>query len=445
MNENKLGVMPVNKLLITMSVPMMISMLVQALYNVVDSIFVSMVSEDAFTAVSLVFPWQNLMIAVSVGVGVGMNALISKSLGQKNQEKADKLAMQGLLINVISAVIFMICGLVFAQPFMKSQSQDASIVLYGTQYFNICLAFSLGLFVEISAEKMLQATGRTVLSMIVQGTGAILNIILDPILIFGLFGAPRLEVAGAAYATVIGQIVAGVLGMILNVKCNPELTLKLKNLIPSMKLIAEILVIGVPSILMASIGSIMTLCMNSILMAFSKTHVSVFGAYFKLQSFVFMPLFGLNNGMIPIVAYNYGAQNKKRMLDAIKYSAIYAFVIMLVGVLLCQIVPDKLLLLFNASENMISIGVPALRIISSCFIFAGFCIVASSVFQAVGKSMYSLFLSFARQLVVLIPVAYLMSLSGNATLVWLSYPIAEVVSVTLSFIFLRKIIKNLDF
>lgn len=445
MTENKLGVMPINKLLISMSVPMMISMLVQALYNVVDSIFVSKLCEDAFTAVSLVFPLQNLMIAVSVGVGVGMNALISKSLGQKNKEKADVLAMQGLFINIISSVLFMLCGIFFAETFMKSQSRDAAIISYGTEYFEICLALSFGLFIEITAEKMLQATGRTVLSMIVQGTGAIINIILDPILIFGLFGAPRLEVAGAAYATVIGQIIAGILGMILNIKYNKDLKLKIQNMIPSIKPIAEILFIGVPSILMASIGSVMTLCMNSILMTFSKTYVSVFGAYFKLQSFVFMPVFGLNNGMVPIVAYNYGAQNKKRMLSVIKYSTIYAVAIMFIGIILCQTIPDKLLLIFNASDNMISIGVPALRIISLSFIFAGFCIVASSVFQAVGKSVYSLILSFGRQLVVLVPVAYLISLTGNATLVWISFPIAEIMSVILATLYLVKIIRQLDF
>ncbi len=442
--ENKMGVMPVNKLLLSMSIPMMISMLVQALYNVVDSIFVSYISEDAFTAVSLVFPIQNLMIAVGVGIGVGMNALISKSLGQKDQKRADSLAMQGLLLNVISFVLFLVIGLFFAEAFMHTQSEDGLIISYGTSYFKICLIFSFGLFFELIFEKMLQATGRTVLSMIVQGTGAIINIILDPILILGLFGAPRLEVAGAAIATVVGQIIAGALGCILCIKYNKDINLKILNLSPKINQIKDILFIGIPSVLMASIGSVMTICMNRILIGFSTTAVAVFGAYFKLQSFVFMPIFGLNNGMIPIVAYNYGARKKDRMYKTIKYATLYAVILMFLGIALCQIMPEKLLLLFNASDDMLSIGVPALKTISLSFIFAGFCIVASSVFQALGSSIYSFLLSFGRQLVVLVPVAYLFSLSGNINLVWWSYPIAEIMSVTLASVFLVIVLKKLD-
>lgn len=444
--SNKMGVMPVNRLLLSMSIPMMISMLVQALYNVVDSVFVSKISEteDAFTALSLVFPVQNLMIAVGVGVGVGMNALISKSLGQKDEKRADNLAMQGLLLNFISYLVFLAAGLALPTVFMRSQADNAAIYAYGVDYFRICLTMSFGLFFELIFEKMLQATGRTVLSMIVQGTGAVLNIVLDPILIFGLFGAPRLEVAGAAYATVIGQIAAGILGFVLNVKYNKELRLKLSNLKPDLLEIKEILFIGVPSIVMASIGSVMTLAMNNILRKFSITAVAVFGAYFKLQSFVFMPVFGLNNGMIPIVAYNYGARNKKRMTDTIKYASIYAVAIMFVGIAVCQLIPGRLLEIFNASENMLSIGTTALRIISISFVFAGFCIVASSVFQALGRSVYSMLLSFGRQLVVLVPVAYLLSLTNRLELVWLAYPIAEVASVTLAALFLRRIMKKLS-
>ena len=439
-----MGTMPVNKLLLSMSIPMMISMLVQALYNIVDSIFVSQISEDAFTAVSLVFPIQNLMIAVGVGVGVGMNALISKSLGQQNYKRADKLAMQGLLLNLISFVIFFIVGVSMPTLFMRTQTDSNIILEYGKQYFEICLAMSSGLFLEHTFEKMHQATGRTVLSMIVQGVGAVINIILDPILILGLYGAPRLEVAGAAYATVIGQTVAGLLGLVLNIKYNKELRIKLSNLAPNFLEIKDILFIGVPSILMASIGSVMTLCMNKILMGFSPTAVAVFGAYFKLQSFVFMPVFGLNNGMIPIVAYNYGARRKERMHSTIKYAVIYAVAIMLLGLLLCQVFPDKLLKIFEPSKAMLDIGTVALRIISLSFIFAGFSIVASSVFQALGKSIYSLFLSLGRQLVVLIPFAFLMSLTGKIEFVWLSFPAAEIMSVILATVFLRRLLKNLD-
>ncbi len=455
--ENKMGVMPVNKLLLTMAIPMMISMLVQALYNVVDSVFVSHVSQNAFAAVSYVFPIQNLMIAVGVGVGVGMNALISKSLGQKDQNKADKYAMQGLLLNVISFLIFLAAGLFFASAFMKSQTNDKEILKYGIKYFRICLVYSGGLFLELIFEKMLQATGRTMLSMIVQGTGAIINIICDPIFIFekgealSFFGIRfimpvglGLDVAGAAYATVLGQTVAGILGLVLSLKYNKEINMKLKNLRPKLKYIKDILFIGVPSIIMASIGSVMTLCMNKILSGFGTLYVNVFGAYFKLQSFVFMPVFGLNNGMVPIVAYNYGARKKQRMYQAIKFATIYAVAIMFVGIACCQMIPDKLLTAFNANEEMLNIGIPALRIISLSFIFAGFCIVASSVFQALGKSIYSLLLSAGRQLVVLIPAAYFLSLTENATLVWLSFPIAEIMSVILSATFLRKILKELD-
>lgn len=453
--ENKMGVMPVNKLLLTMSIPMMISMLVQALYNIVDSVFVSQVSDKGFTAVSLVFPIQNLMIAVGVGIGVGMNALISKSLGQKEQKKADKYAMQGLFLNIVSFLLFFVMGVFFPGFFMNTQTSDSVIYNYGVEYFRICLVYSGGLFIELIFEKMLQATGRTMLSMIVQGTGAIINIVCDPVFIFekgdvlfdGAFVMPfglGLDVAGAAYATVLGQTIAGILGFFLCIRYNKELNLKFKNFLPKAKYIKDILFIGVPSILMASIGSVMTLCMNRILNGFSYVHVNVFGAYFKLQSFVFMPVFGLNNGMVPIVAYNYGAKKKDRMYAAIKYATIYAVAIMFVGIACCQLVPGALLSAFNANEEMLRIGIPALRIISLSFIFAGFCIVASSVFQALGKSIYSLLLSFGRQLVVLVPVAYLMALTGNDMLVWLSFPIAEIMSVTLATIFLRRILKELD-
>ena len=440
--ENKMGVLPIPKLLITMSLPMIISMLVQALYNVVDSMFVAQLNEDALTAVSLAFPVQNLMIAVATGTGVGINALLSKSLGEHKFEQANTIAKNGVLLGVLSSLVFAILGLVGSRLFFTMQTTDPEIIKYGTDYMAIVTITSIGIFLQVTFERLMQSTGKTFYNMIIQGTGAIINIILDPILIFGLFGLPKMEVAGAALATVIGQIVAATLGIILNFKYNKEIHLSFKGFKPCKETIGSIYKIGVPSIIMQSIGSLTTFGMNNILLMFSSTAATVFGVYFKLQSFIFMPVFGLTNGMIPIVAYNYGARNKKRIFDTMKLSIVIAVSIMFIGVLIFQFFPGALLSLFDASENMLAIGIPALQRISLSFIFAGFCIVCSSVFQALGNGMYSLIMSAARQIVVILPVAFIFAKVFGLNAVWYSYPIAEVVSVIICIVLLIRIIKT---
>ncbi len=440
--ENKMGTMPENKLLISMAVPMMLSMLVQALYNVVDSIFVAKISEDALTAVSLAFPVQNLLIALGTGTGVGINALLSKSLGEKNQKLANKVAHNGILLMLFSAVACALFGIFGSRWFFTTQTDDLVLIEYGTQYLTIVMACSFGIFGQFITERLLQATGRTTLSMYTQLLGAVTNLILDPILIFGWFGLPAMGITGAAVATVIGQIISACFGLWLNIKKNPEIQLSVKELVPDGAVIKKIYSVGIPSIIMGSIGSVMTYGMNRILMGFSSTAAAVFGVYFKLQSFIFMPVFGLNNGMVPIIAYNYGAKNKDRMLRTMKLAITYAVAIMFVGFLVMQIFPAQLFSLFEASADMLAIGVPALRIISISFLFAGFCIIAGSTFQALGNGMLSMIVSIARQLVVLLPVAYLLSLTGNLNLIWLSFPIAELMSVALSGLFLYKIYKK---
>lgn len=437
--ENKMGTMPENKLLISMAVPMMLSMLVQALYNVVDSIFVAKISEDALTAVSLAFPVQNLLIALGTGTGVGINALLSKSLGEKNQKLANKVAHNGILLMLFSAVACALFGIFGSRWFFTTQTDDLVLIEYGTQYLTIVMACSFGIFGQFITERLLQATGRTTLSMYTQLLGAVTNLILDPILIFGWFGLPAMGITGAAVATVIGQIISACFGLWLNIKKNPEIQLNVKELVPDGAVIKKIYSVGIPSIIMGSIGSVMTYGMNRILMGFSSTATAVFGVYFKLQSFIFMPVFGLNNGMVPIIAYNYGAKNKARMLRTMKLAITYAVAIMFVGFLVMQIFPAQLFSLFEASADMLAIGVPALRFISISFLFAGFCIIAGSTFQALGNGMLSMIVSIARQLVVLLPVAYLLSLTGNLNLIWLSFPIAELMSVALSGLFLYRI------
>lgn len=439
--------MPENKLLISMAVPMMLSMLVQALYNVVDSIFVSRISEDALTAVSLAFPVQNLLIALGTGTGVGINAMLSRSLGEKNQKLANKVAHNGILLMMFSAVACALFGIFGSRWFFGTQTEDALLIEYGTQYLSIVMTCSFGIFGQFITERLLQATGRTTLSMYTQLVGAVTNLILDPILIFGWFGLPALGIRGAAIATVIGQILSAAFGVWLNVKKNPEIQLKIKELTPDGAVIKKIYSVGIPSIIMGSIGSLMTYGMNQILLGFSSTAAAVFGVYFKLQSFFFMPLFGLNNGMVPIIAYNYGAKNKNRMLRTMKLAITYAVCIMFVGFLVMQIFPAQLFRMFEASADMLSIGVPALRIISTHFLLAGFCIIAGSTFQALGNGVLSMIVSVARQLVVLLPAAYFLSLTGNLNLIWLAFPIAELMSVILSGLFLyrmyQKVIKPL--
>lgn len=442
MKENKMGVMPINRLLISMSLPMMISMLVQALYNIVDSIFVSRIDENALTAVSLAFPLQTLMIALGSGTGVGVNALLSKSLGEKDYEKANKVAENGVFLAFVSYVIFCLVGIFVTTPFYLSQTTDAQIISYGKEYLSIVCCCSFGMYMQFIFERLLQSTGKTIYTMITQGIGAIINIILDPIFIFGYFGVPRMGVAGAAIATVIGQIIAGIIAMIINQKKNTEIHLQFKGFRPDKHMIGMIYRVGVPSIIMQSIGSIMTYGMNQILLAFSSTAAAVFGVYFKLQSFIFMPVFGLNNGMVPIIAYNFGAGHRSRMMKTLKLSVLYAVCLMFVGFLVFQIFPTQMFALFDASAIMLEIGVPALRIISISFLLAGFSIICGSMFQALGNGVYSMCVSIARQLVALLPVAYLLSLSGTVTAVWWAFPIAELVSVGMTVFFLIRIYRK---
>lgn len=440
--ENKMGIMPVTKLIITMSLPIMASMLVQALYNIVDSIFVAQISENALTAVSMAFPIQNLMIAVGTGTGVGINALLSRNLGAKNYKQVNKIAENAVFLAIVSYVIFVLVGIFGSEVFFKSQTDMAEIVEHGTTYIRICSCFSIGLFVQLFFERMLQATGKTIYSMVTQGMGAIINIILDPILIFGWFGLPAMGVAGAAYATVIGQIAAGILGVVLNHKVNKEIHIDLKGFKPDFAMIKQIYGIGIPSIIMASIGSVMNYGMNRILLGFTSTAAAVFGVYFKLQSFIFMPVFGLNNGVIPVIAYNYGAGKRERVVEAIKNSAVIALIIMSAGVLLFQTLPEVLLGFFDASETMLHIGVPALRVISLSFLFAAIGIACSSAFQALGYAVYSMIMSIVRQLVVLLPVAYFISLRGDVRLVWWAFPIAETVAIIACGFFMTHVYKT---
>ena len=435
--------MPIKRLVLSMSLPMMISMLVQALYNVVDSYFVAKVSENALAAVGMAFPYQNLMIAVSVGTGVGVNALLSRSLGAKDYETANRTAENGVLLAILSTIVFSIIGVVFARPFFLAQNNDPDIVSQGVAYLSICAGLSFGLFLEVMFERLLQSTGRTFYTMITQGVGAVINIIMDPVLIFGVGPFPEMGVAGAAAATVMGQIVAGILALYFNVTHNPEIQPRLKGFRPSASIIGRIYSVGIPTIVLNSISSVMTFGMNLILGAIStSTAVAVFNVYFKLQSFVFMPVFGLNNGMVPIVSYNFGARKRKRLTDTVRFSAILAVGIMLVGLVVIQIFAAPILSIFEASAEMLRIGVPALRIISLCFVFAGFNIICSSTFQALGNGVLSMIMSIVRQLVVLLPAAYLLSLTGEVTMVWWSFPIAELASLTLCLIFLRRIFRE---
>lgn len=443
--ENKMGVMPVNRLLLTMSLPMVISMLVQAFYNIVDSIFVAQLdtggATNALDAVTLAFPMQNLMIAVAAGLGVGINAVLSKSLGQKNHDKVNKTAVNGLLLIFCGYLLFLLVGIFVSPIFIRSQSSDSLTIQYGIEYTTIVCTASFGLFGQIAFERLLQSTGKTIYSMIMQLTGAVINIVLDPILIFGQFGMPKMGVAGAAVATVAGQIVAFILGIFFNCFFNQEIRISFKKFKPNGTIIKEVLSTGIPSIIMQAISSVMTYAMNCILGMFAYA-VTVFGIYFKLQSFIFMPVFGLNNGMVPIIAYNYGAQKKERLLKTVKLSIGYAVGMMVIGLFVIQVIPDMLLDMFNADPKMLEVGVPALRTISLSFTFAGFCIILLSVFQALGKALYSMVVSICRQLVILVPTAFLLSLSGNIHAVWWAFPIAEIASLTLCIIFLFKVKKS---
>lgn len=437
--------MPVHRLLITMSVPLMISMLVQALYNIVDSMFVAMINEDALTAVSLAFPMQNLMIAVATGTGVGVNALISRRLGQKQQELANRTANNAIFLAICSYIIFLLIGIFCSTAFMRAQAGGIDrIVEYGSTYLHIICILSFGMYGQIVMERLLQSTGKTMYTMITQSLGAVINIVMDPMLIFGIGPFPKLGVAGAAYATVFGQIVAMVLAFIFNRKVNKELTLSIRMMKPDPHIIKDVYVIGIPSILMVSISSIMTFTMNKILIQFTSTATAVFGVYYKLQSFVFMPLFGMNNGMVPIIGYNFGAGHKDRIFKTHKIAMIYSCIFMWTGFALFQLIPKQLLHLFSASSQMVEIGVPALRWMSLAFLIAGFSVVTVSMFQALGKGIYSLIISAARQLLALLPLAYVLSLTGNLNLVWISLPLAEVVSAIVTLCMYLTLRKKMD-
>lgn len=442
MTENKMGTMPVGKLLVQISLPMMISMLVQALYNIVDSIFVARISENALTAVSLAFPIQNLMISTAVGTGVGINSLLSMRLGQKDQEAVNNSAMNGIFLAALSCIVFIILGIFLPRPYFKSQTSNAEIIEFGVSYLNICMIVSFGLFGAVIFERLLQATGRTVLSMASQLTGAIINCILDPIMIFGFLGCPAMGIAGAAWATVIGQIAATIVSIALNLTKNTEIRFKIRRFRPNLRIIADIYKVGVPSILLGSIGSFLTYLINMILGQFSTTAIAVYGVYFKLQSFIFMPVFGLNNGIVPIVAYNYGARHKERIIKSVELCAITAFCIMLAGLLIFELLPGTLLGMFSASDEMMRIGVPALRTIALHFPLAALSITFISVFQALGRGLFSMLTSFVRQIIVLLPAAWLLSLTGNIHNIWWAFVIAELGSLVTCLIGFRSVYKS---
>lgn len=446
LQENKMGVMPEGKLLLSMSLPLMVSMIIQALYNIVDSVFVAQFSQDALTGVTVAFPMQNLMIAVGSGTGVGISAFLSKSLGEKNKELASKVAKTGLLLAVFSWLIFLIIGIFFAHPFIASQTTNEAVINYGSQYLSLCSVLSFGLFFQMTLERLLQSTGKTVYTMITQATGAVINIILDPILIFGYFGLPKMGIAGAAVATVIGQTIAAIIGITFNLKVNKELDFSFKGFKADFGVIKRIYAVGIPSIVMMAISSVMTFAMNKLLDGFSTVATNVFGIYFRLQSFAVMPVVGLNNGMVPIISYNYGAKRKDRIMKTIRYSIIFALSITIACMLIFQIFPEQLLMMFategESHTALLETGIPALRIISLNFIFAGFCIVSGSVFQALGNGVLSLIVSVARQLVVLVPAAYILAHFGGVNAVWWAFPIAECMSVLCCAVFLVRSYKR---
>jgi len=442
LKENKMGVMPVGKLLVNMALPMIISMIVQALYNVVDSIYVSQISESAVTALSLAFPVQNMQIGFAVGIGVGINSLLSKSLGEQNQEAANRTAGNGMIMMFIVTVAFMLFGMFGVRPYYEMQSSVTETVEGGIAYSRICCLFVLGSFMQIFSERLLQATGRTVLTMITQATGAIVNIILDPIFIFGWFGLPAMGIAGAAVATVIGQWVGALLGLYFNEKHNPEVQFGRRYAKLDGAIVKAILTVGVPSIVMNGIGSVMNFGMNQILQGFTETATSVFGIYFKLQSFFFMPLFGINGATISIIAFNYGARKPERIMKTLKLACGSALVLMISGFLAFQLVPDLLLSMFNPSDTFLEIGRACLRTISWSFPVAAICISLSAAFQALGNGIYATLTSICRQMVVLLPAAYLLSLTGSVNMVWLAYPIAEVASGAATMFFFIRIYRQ---
>lgn len=442
--ENKMGVMPEGKLLVNMALPLIASMLVQALYNIVDSLYVARISESAVTALSLAFPIQNLQIGFATGIGVGVNALFSRALGEKNRDRGSHVAGNGMFLCFVMTAVFMLFGFFGARPFFEMQSDVAETVEGGTAYISICCIWIAGIMFEVLFERMLQSSGRTIYTLFTQGTGAVLNIILDPVFIFGVpaLGIPAMGIAGAAIATVIGQWVAAIMALIFNIKCNPDVTLKLSYILPKWHIVKEILSIGVPSAIMMVVSSVMNFGINAILQSFSETATAVFGIYYKLQSFFFMPIFGLNNASISIIAYNYGYRKPKRITRTLKLVCAVAFAVMMAGFAAFQLVPDLLLGLFDPNEEFLRVGRVALRAISCSFPIAAFCIALSSSFQALGNGMYSTIVSVCRQLVVLLPVAFLLSLTGEVTNVWWAFPIAEFASLAATVVLFIRIYRK---
>ena len=440
--ENKMGTMPINKLIINMSLPLITSMFVQAFYNIVDSLFVARINEDALTAVSMSFPAQNLMISAGVGVGVGITALIARYLGAHDEKGITRVVHNGIFLGILNSILFALFGIFLAKFYFEFQKASGIIETYGIQYLSICSIFAFSIIMEITFERMLIASGKTIYTMITQSTGAIINIIFDPIFIFGLFGFPKMGIVGAAVATIFGQTVAMFMALYFNVVKNHEVRISIKKFAVDFKTIVNIYEIGFPSIVMQSAASFMIFQLNNLLASFSTTATAVLGVYFKLQSFVILPVFGLNNSVISIVSYNYGAGKIKRLLETVKVANIYAFSIMLAGFVLCQILPSQILKIFDASDNMLAIGVPALRIISFSFLIAPFSIVSSGTFQALGKGTFSLIISLIRQLIVILPLSYLLSRVMGMKGVWVAFPIAEIVAGILTIIYLRKLYKN---
>lgn len=445
LRENKMRSMPEGKLLLTMALPLILSMWVQAFYNVVDSIYVSRVSESAVTALSLAFPVQNLQIGFSMGVAVGVNSLLSKSLGEGCREKADRVAGNGILLTGIITLAFMLFGIFGTRSYYTMQSDVAETVESGVAYTSICCIFTLGIFVEMLGERLLQASGRTVYTLYTQGTGAIINILLDPVFIFGYFGFPAMGIAGAAVATVIGQWIAAILSVFFNFRFNADVQFGLRYCKPKWDVIRPILTVGIPSAIMMAIGSVMTFGMNQIFQSFKtygETATGVFGVYFKLQSFFFMPLFGLSNATISIVAFNYGARQPRRITRTLKLAVIGAVGFMLVGLGVFQFATRPLLEIFNPTPMFMEIGLSALRIVSLHFPLAAVGIALSASFQGLGNGIYSTITATCRQLLVLLPVAFLLSLSGNVHAVWWSFPIAEAVSLVVTLLLYRRIYRQ---
>lgn len=438
--ENKMGSMNIKRLILTMSAPIVVSMMVQSLYNVVDSIFVAQISEEAITAVSMAFPFQQLMMSVGIGTAIGVNSLLARNLGAKQFSQVNKIANNGLLLAFLSFIAFFMMGLLLSDKLITIQTDNQEIISHGPVYLRICLMGSLGIFTHLMFERLLQATGKTMYTMIAQISGALMNIILDPIMIFGWFGMPAMGLAGAALATVISQYIGALVVAFLCIRKEKDIDIGFRYMKPDFKIIRDIYAVGIPSIIMISISSVTIFSMNQILAKFSITAVALLGIYFKLQSFIFMPVFGLNNGIIPIVGYNYGAGNKERMRETIFLGMRYAVTIMLIGTLIMMVFPDKLLGMFNASDQMMDIGRVAFRIICISFPFAAISIISIGVFQAIGKGTLSMIISIIRQLVVLVPLAYLFSLTGNLSMVWWSVIIAELVAVSICVRNIRKII-----